>query len=872
MAEEENELQNNSSPESENEPIITRVSGMYQDYFLDYASYVILERAVPTLGDGLKPVQRRLLHALREMDDGRYHKVANVIGQTMKYHPHGDASIGDALVQLGQKDILIDAQGNWGNLLTGDSAAAPRYIEARLSKFALDVVYSPKITKWQSSYDGRGKEPVEFPVKFPLLLAQGVEGIAVGLSTKILPHNFLELIAAAIKVLKGQKFEILPDFPSGGIADFTNYNKGLRGSRVRVRARISVLDKKTLIIDEIPYTTTTGSLIDSILKANDKGKLKIRKIEDNTSDKVEVVVHLFPGISPDQMIDALYAFTDCEISIAPLSCMIENDTPVFLPVDEILRRNVENTLNILRAELNFELNELQEQWHFASLERIFIENKIYRDIEEAETWEEVLENIHLGLKPHIGHLLRAVNDDDVTRLTEIRIKRISKFDKSKADALIEALEGKIEQVKFHLVNLVDYAIAWFQKIKEKYGTGRERRTEIRLFEDIEATKVALANVKLYANFEEGFIGTSLKKDTFITDCSDIDDIIVFLNNGQMMVTRVDQKTYIGKNIIHVDVWKKGDKRTTYNMIYRDGAKGSSFMKRFQVTSITRDKLYDLTPATPGTEVLHFTVNPNGEAEVVTVYLRALQRLKKLKFEIDFAELAIKGRASKGNTATKYPIKKIEIKEEGVSTLAARKIWFDEAVNRLNTENRGRLLGSFSGEDKILEVTADGYYRILTADLNLHFSDNAVIITKYQATRPLSAVYYDGEKERHFVKRFIPEVEDRKELFISEEKESKLEYVSLDSKPRIEIVFRKINGKQKENEEVVLSDFISVKGEKAQGNQLSRDAIRKINILESLLLGEESPEEDPDDQETKHNDEHKNDKAEGSDGQITLSLD
>jgi topoisomerase-4 subunit A len=869
---EENDLQNDKGLESENEPKITRVSGMYEDYFLDYASYVILERAVPTLGDGLKPVQRRLLHALREMDDGRYHKVANVIGQTMKYHPHGDASIGDALVQLGQKDILIDAQGNWGNLLTGDRAAAPRYIEARLSKFALEVIYSPKITQWQSSYDSRGKEPIEFPVKFPLLLAQGVEGIAVGLSTKILPHNFIELINAAIKVLKGQNFELFPDFPSGGIADFSNYNKGLRGSRVRVRGRISVLDKKTLIVDEIPYTTTTGSLIESILKANEKGKIKVRKIEDNTSDKVEVLVHLHPGVSPDQMIDALYAFTDCEISIAPLSCVIENDSPVFLPVDEILRRNVGNTVDILKLELNFELNELQEQWHFASLERIFIENKIYRDIEEAETWEEVLENIHQGLKPFINHLLRAVTDDDVTRLTEIRIKRISKFDKSKADAFIEALEGKIEQVKFHLENLIDYAIAWFKKIKDKYGAGKERKTEIRLFEDIEATKVALANVKLYANLEEGFIGTSLKKDSFISDCSDIDDIIVFLANGQMMVTRVGQKTYIGKNIIHVGVWKKGDKRTTYNMIYRDGPKGNSYVKRFQVTSITRDKLYDLGSAIPGTEVLHFTVNPNGEAEVITVYLRALQRLKKLKFELDFAELAIKGRASKGNTVSKYPIKKIEIKEEGLSTLAARKIWFDDAVNRINTEGRGRLLGSFSGDDKILEVSSDGYYRILNADLNLHLTTNAELIVKFDANRPLSVVYYDGEKQRHFVKRFIPEALERKELFISEDKSSKLEYVSLDSKPRIEVVFRKVEGKQKENEEVILSDFISVKGEKAQGNQLSRDAIRKVNILESLFIAEESTEGELEMQKTDENNDTPQNNEDDSDGQITLGLD
>ncbi|MCR9153503.1 MAG: DNA gyrase/topoisomerase IV subunit A [Bacteroidetes bacterium] len=867
MAEESQDPEeNNQEQKQELKPHITRVSGMYEDYFLDYASYVILERAVPTLGDGLKPVQRRILHALKEMDDGRYHKVANVIGQTMKYHPHGDASIGDALVQLGQKDLLIDAQGNWGNVLTGDSAAAPRYIEARLSKFALEVAFSPKVTAWQSSYDGRGKEPVEFPVKFPLLLAQGVEGIAVGLSTKIMPHNFNELIDASIKVLKGQKFDLLPDFPTGGIADFSNYNEGLRGSRIRVRARINIRDKKTLVIEEIPFSTTTGSLIDSVLKANDKGKIKIRKIEDNTAEHVEILVHLPTGISPDKMIDALYAFTDCEVSVAPLCCVIENDAPQFLSIKEILRRNVQNTVDVLQAELEWELNELQEKWHFASLERIFIEEKIYRDIEEAETWEAVIGNIRAGLEPHIGHLLRPVTDDDITRLTEIRIKRISKFDKDKADANIAALEGNIEEVKNHLSNLVSYAINWFKNIKNKYGKGRDRKTEIRAFEDIVATKVALANVKLYANLEEGFIGTSLKKEQFICDCSDIDDIIVFLKNGQFMVTKVDQKTYIGKDILHVAVWKKGDKRTTYNMIYRDGKKGAAYMKRFQVTAITRDKPYDLTIGTEGTEVLHFTANPNGEAEKVMIYLRALQRLKKLKFEIDFAELAIKGRASKGNTVTKYPIKKVEVREEGVSTLEARKIWFDETVHRLNAEGRGRLLGSFKGDDKILEVSKSGHYRLTGYDLSIHFDDDWEIIQKYDAERAIAAVYFDGDKQKHFVKRFIPEVFDRKELFISEHPDSVLDFVSYDEQPRIEIVYRKIKGKQKENEELHINEFIAVKGEKAQGNQLSRDEVRKINALEPLEIPEETEEQN------NENENSDNSLSQEDDGQITLGLD
>lgn len=838
---------------------ITRVSGMYENYFLDYASYVILERAVPALNDGLKPVQRRILHAMREMEDGRYHKVANIIGQTMKYHPHGDASIGDALVQIGQKDLLVDTQGNWGNIHTGDRAAAARYIEARLTKFALEVVFSPKITEWQASYDGRGKEPIHFPVKFPLLLAQGVEGIAVGLSTKVLPHNFLELIDASIKVLKGRSFTLVPDFPTGGIADFSNYQDGVRGGRVRVRAKISIDDKKTLIITEIPYGTTTTSLIDSILKANDKGKIKIRKIEDNTAENVEIHVHLPSGVSPDKMVDALYAFTDCEISISPLACTIEKDRPEFIDVREMLKRSTHRTVDLLKQELEIQLRELEEQWHFASLERIFIEEKIYRDIEEAETWDEVISFIRKGLEPHIKNLIRAVTDEDIVRLTEIRIKRISKFDKSKADEHILNLEGRIAEVKNHLANLIEYAINWFKMLKDKYGKGKERRTEIRLFEDIDATKVAISNTKLYVNREEGFIGTSLKRDEFVTDCSDIDDIIVFLADGKMMVTKVDAKTYIGKNIIYVAVWKKGDKRTVYNLIYRDGAKGNTYMKRFTVTSITRNKEYDLALGKKGTEVLYFTANPNGEAEVVTVHLRALQKLRKLKFDIDFSELTIKGRVAKGNLVTKYPVKKVEIKEEGVSTLAPRKIWFDDTVNRLNADGRGELLGSFRGEDRILEISQSGYYRLLGFDLSTKFEEDMIHIEKFRPQVPVSVVYYDGEKQLYYVKRFVPEVSEKKELFISDSEGSFLELAVTHRQPSVEVVFKKIKGKQKETEIIDLNEFISVKGMKAQGNQLTRDAVKQINSIE---VEEEVPE---------GNDESGSEGEDGDNSQITLEL-
>ncbi len=682
---------------------LTRVSGMYKDWFLDYASYVILERAVPAIEDGFKPVQRRIMHALKELDDGRYNKVANVVGHTMQYHPHGDASIGDAMVQIGQKELLIDTQGNWGNILTGDGAAASRYIEARLSKFALEVVFSPKITEWQQSYDGRKKEPVNLPVKFPLLLGQGAEGIAVGLSTKVLPHNFIELIDASIKHLKGQRFKLFPDFPTGGIIDVDNYNDGLRGGKIRVRARISQQDKNTLVINEIPYGTNTSSLIDSILKANDKGKIKIKKIEDNTAAEVEILVHLPSGISPDKTIDALYAFTACESSISPLACIIEDNKPLFIGVTEMLRRSTDATVDLLKQELEIQLGELEEQWHAASLERIFIENRIYRDIEDEETWEGVISAIDKGLKPFTKHLKRAVTEEDIVRLTEIRIKRISKFDLDKAQQNLDNLEQKIAEVKHHLANLIEYAIDYFKSLKEKYGKGRERKSEIRMFDDIEATKVVIRNTKLYVNREEGFVGTALRRDEYVTDCSDIDDIIVFTKDGQMMVTKVDAKTFVGKNIIHVAVFKKKDKRTIYNMVYKDGKGGPSYVKRFAVTSITRDKLYDLGTGKAGTDVLYFSANPNGEAEVVTINLRQVGSIKKLKWDIDFADVLIKGRASKGNIVTKYSVKRIELKEKGLSTLKPRKLWFDDTVQRLNIDERGELLGEFTKEDRLLIV-------------------------------------------------------------------------------------------------------------------------------------------------------------------------
>lgn len=836
---------------------ITKVGGMYKDWFLDYASYVILERAVPAIEDGFKPVQRRIMHSLKELDDGRYNKVANIVGHTMQYHPHGDASIGDAMVQIGQKDLLIDTQGNWGNILTGDSAAASRYIEARLSKFALDVVFSPKITDWQLSYDGRKKEPINLPVKFPLLLAQGAEGIAVGLSTKILPHNFVELIEASIKHLKGKGFTIYPDFPTAGIMDVSNYNDGKRGGRIRVRAKISQYDKNTLVINEIPFGTNTSSLIDSILKANEKGKIKIKKIEDNTAANVEILVHLPSGLSPDKTIDALYAFTSCESSISPLACIIEDNKPLFIGVNEMLRRSTDNTVDLLKQELEIQLNELEEQWHFASLERIFIENRIYRDIEEEETWEGVINAIDQGLQPHIKHLKRAITQEDITRLTEIRIKRISKFDIDKAQEKIEALEDEIAQVNHHLEHLIEYAIDYFNTLKKKYGEGRERKTEIRIFDDIEASKVVIRNTKLYVNPKEGFIGTSLKKDTYVCDCSDIDDIIVFTATGKMMVTKVDTKTFIGKDIIHVAVFKKKDKRTIYNLIYKDGTGGSTYIKRFYVSSVTRDKEYDLTNGKSGSVVHYFSANPNGEAEIVTIFLRQVGSVKKLKWDIDFADILIKGRNSKGNIVTKYAVKRIELKEKGVSTLKPRKIWFDDTVRRLNVDERGALLGAFKGEDKLLVITQDGIVRTITPELTTHFEDNMIVLEKWNPKKPISAIYYNGEKELYYVKRFIIEQAEKEESFISDHPDSFLELVTTHWLPKIEIEFIKERGKdRKPNQELALEEFIAIKGINALGNQLTKEKVKQVNLLEPYPYQE--PEEvEPEDMEVNEEEELSN---------------
>jgi len=834
MEEFEQENFPDSQEELNTEETLTRVSGMYKDWFLDYASYVILERAVPAIEDGFKPVQRRIMHALKELDDGRYNKVANVVGHCMQYHPHGDASIADAMVQIGQKDLLIDTQGNWGNILTGDSAAASRYIEARLSKFALAVVFSPKITEWQSSYDGRRKEPINLPVKFPLLLAQGGEGIAVGLSTKILPHNFNELINASIKHLKGQKFTLVPDFPTAGVIDVSQYNDGLRGGKIRVRAKIGQIDKNTLVITEIPFGTNTSSLIDSILKANEKGKLKVKKIEDNTAAQVEILIHLPAGISPDKTIDALYAFTACESSISPLGCIIEDNKPLFIGVSDMLRRSTERTVALLKAELEIQLEELEAQWHFSSLERIFIENRIYRDIEEEESWEGVISAIDKGLKPHVAHLKRAITTEDIARLTEIRIKRISKFDIDKAQQYISSLEDKMAQIKHHLAHLIDFAIDYFKNLKETFGKGRERLSEIRVFDDIEATKVVMRNTKLYVNRAEGFVGTSLKKEEYVTDCSDIDDVIVFTADGNVMITKVDTKTFIAKNILHVAVFKKKDKRTTYNLVYKDGKNGPSYIKRFNITGVTRDRAYDLTNGNSGSEVLYFSANPNGEAEVITVLLRQVGSIKKLKWDIDFSDVLIKGRSSKGNLVTKYAVKRIELKEKGVSTLKPRNIWFDEVVQRLNVDGRGTLLGAFKGDDLLLVITQKGVVKTMSPDLSLHFDEDMIVLEKWIPSKPISAIYYDGEKDKYFGKRFLIEQSNREDLFITEHENSYLEIVSTDWRPVFEIEFNKPRGKEaKPAAQINMEEFIAPKGIKALGNQLSTEKIKNSAALDPL---------------------------------------
>ena len=828
--EEDNLIKNNN----EESASITRVTGMYKDWFLDYASYVILERAVPSVEDGFKPVQRRIMQSMKDLDDGRYNKVANIVGHTMQYHPHGDASIADAMVQIGQKDLLIDTQGNWGNVLTGDRAAASRYIEARLSKFALDVVFNPKVTDWQSSYDGRRKEPINLPVKFPLLLAQGAEGIAVGLSTKILPHNFIELINASIKHLKNKKFKLFPDFATGGIADFTNYNDGKRGGKVRVRAKISVVDKSTLHISELPFTTTTSSLIDSILKANEKGKIKIKKIDDNTSSNVEILIYLPSGISPDKTIDALYAFTNCEVSISPLSCVIENHKPCFMGVSEILIKSTNITVDLLKKELEIKLDELEDQWHNFSLERIFIENKIYRDIEKEDSWEGVLRAIKKGIFPFTNNLKRNVNDDDIIRLTEIKIKRISKFDINKAIERIENLEILISEVKQNLNNLIDFAIDYFERLKRDYSSEKRRKTEIKIFDDVDVKKVVIRNTKLYVNREEGFIGTSLRRHEYVCDCSDIDDIIVFTENCSMMVTKVDSKVFIGKNIVHVAVFKKKDLRTIYNMVYKDGDKGINFIKRFAVSGVTRDKLYKLSNSKKDSYVKYFSANPNGEAEKITINLRSNSKLKKLKWDVDFSDIIIKGRASRGNIITKNTIKNIELKEKGLSTLKPRKIWFDDTVQRLNVDGRGDLLGEFRGEDKILVVSQTGILKIISPELTTHFNEDMIILEKWIPKKPLSVVYFDSKKEKYFAKRFIIENENREEVFISNSKGSFLELISTDWKPVIEVVFNKIRNKEpKPNLRIVFDEFISVKGIKAQGNQLTPHKVKQVNLLEPL---------------------------------------
>lgn len=817
----------------------TSVKGMYEDWFLDYASYVILERAVPHLNDGLKPVQRRILHSMKELDDGRYNKVANIVGNTMKYHPHGDASIGDALVQLGQKEILIDCQGNWGNILTGDSAAAPRYIEARLTKFALDVVFNPKTTSWKPSYDGRNKEPETLPIKFPLLLAQGVEGIAVGLACKILPHNFNELIQASISILKNEEFEIYPDFQTGGTVDVSKYNDGIRGGKIRVRAKIKLEDKRTLLITEVPFGVTTSKLIDSIIKANDKNKIKIKKIDDNTAQNVEIIIQLPNDASPDQTIDALYAFTDCEVSISPNSCVIDEDRPKFLGVKDILRRNTENTVSLLKKELEIELEELNERWQWISLEKIFIENEVYEKIKPCKTDDDINNTIFEGLKPFVKNLIREVNLEDILKLRKIPIDRISKFNSDKSNDILLAIEDDISQVKKDLNSLIEYAIAYFERIFKKYSQGRERKTEIRSFDTIEAQSVAVANEKLYCNFEEGFAGFKLKGDSYVCDCSDMDDIIAIRRDGTFIVKKVQEKDFFGKDIIHIDVFRKNDERTIYNLIYQDGAFGKAFVKRFNITGVIRDKEYLLTSNTKGSKILYLSANPNGEAEVITLYFKPRPKLRKLTLDLDFADIIIKGKSSKGNIASNNLVRKVVKKGEGVSTLSARKIWFDQSINKLNAEERGKLLGSFSGAEKILSIYSEGNYRLTGYDLSTHFDDNLLIIEKYNPNKPYTAIYLDKDKTTYFIKRFLIEETDKIINILEEQDGASLVYLFTDWKPIIEIEQKdEKKDKQLENEVIDVSEFIDVMRYKAKGKRLSKYKITKIKLLEPLEYIEE----------------------------------
>lgn len=815
------------------------VKGMYEDWFLDYASYVILERAVPHINDGLKPVQRRILHSMKELDDGRYNKVANIVGNTMKYHPHGDASIGDALVQLGQKELLIDCQGNWGNILTGDSAAASRYIEARLSKFALDVVFNPQTTAWRPSYDGRNKEPGTLPIKFPLLLAQGVEGIAVGLACKILPHNFIELIEASIAILKDQPFEIYPDFLTGGMVDVSKYNDGIRGGKIRVRAKIKLQDKKTLVITETPFGVTTNKLIDSIIKANDKNKIKIKKIDDNTAQNVEIIIQLPNDASPDQTIDALYAFTDCEVSISPNSCVIEKDKPNFLGVSEILKVNTQSTVDLLQLELEIELRELQERWQWVSLERIFIENEIYEKIKPCRTDKDIDDTISEGLKPFTKKLIREVNIDDIHKLRKIPIDRISKYNSDKADDILQSIDDDIAQVRFDLDHIIDYAIAYYERILKKYSAGKERKTEIRSFDIIEAQAVAVANEKLYCNLEEGFAGYKLKNDKYICDCSDMDDIIAFRKDGSFVVKKVQEKDFFGKDIVHIDVFRRNDERTIYNMVYQDGAFGKAFVKRFNVTSIIRDKEYDLTKGTKGSKVIYFSSNPNGEAETVNVALKPRPKLKKLNFEFNFAKLAIKGRGSIGNIINPNAVRKITKKAEGISTLSARKIWFDEHIRKLNIDERGKYLGEFSGSEKIISIYASGNYRLTGFDLTTHFEDDLLIIEKFNPDKPYSLIYIDGESNSYFLKRFFIEDTDKKINLFDDQKGAIVYKIFNDWYPMIELSLKdEKKDKDLDKEIINVSEFCDIMKYKAKGKRLSKYLVTSINVLEPLPFEEE----------------------------------
>tara|TARA_R110001599_G_scaffold67771_2_gene191111 strand:+ start:16934 stop:19639 length:2706 start_codon:yes stop_codon:yes gene_type:complete len=811
------------------------VSGMYEDWFLDYASYVILERAVPAIEDGYKPVQRRILHAMKEMDDGRFNKVANVIGQTMQYHPHGDASIGDAIVNIGQKDLLIETQGNWGDIRTGDSAAAARYIEARLSKFALEVVFNPQTTNWQLSYDGRKKEPVTLPVKFPMLLAQGVEGIAVGLSTKILPHNFIELIQATIKVLQGKSVKLYPDFPTGGMADFSEYNDGLRGGKIKVRAKIHEEDKKSLIIKDIPFGTTTTSVIDSIIKANDKGKIKIKKVVDNTAEDVEIYIELAPGQSPNITIDALYAFTDCEVSISPNCCVIIQDKPHFIGVTQVLQTCTSQTVDLLKRELEIRKSELLEKLLFSSLEKIFIENRIYRDIEECETWEDVIATIDRGLDPFKPEFYREIKEEDIVRLTEIKIKRISRFDAFKADELMKRLQDELAEVEHNLANLVEYAIAYHERLLEKFSKGRERKTEIKSFESIAATVVAANNAKLYVNREEGFIGYGMKKDEFVCDCSDIDDVIVFRKDGKFQVVRISDKIFVGKDILHVGVFNKNDERMVYNMIYLDGKTGRSMVKRFQVLGVTRDKEYDLTKGERGSKMMYFTANPNGEAELVTIYLTSGCKARVKVFDFDFSEVEIKGRGAGGNIATRYPVRKIQLKMEGKSTLGGVDIWYDDSIGRINRDERGVYLGNFQSEDKILVIYDSGEYELSSFELTNRFEAGKImLIERLDPKGIISAIHYDPDSQYSLVKRFQIETStmDKKFGFISEDKGAKLMLVTTVPQPQVEVAYTAKGSKERQTMTVDLDMVIDVKGWKAMGNKISQHSVKKVTLLNS----------------------------------------